>query len=257
MLSKNKIKLIRSLSIKKYRDAEQLFVAEGEKLVFDLLSTSLTLFEIFCTEELFGKIQDQSFIDKTSVVKKEELEKISSLKTVPNIIALFRIPESTFDPKNLGNDLSIVLDGVQDPGNLGTIVRLADWFGIKWIFCSRETADIFNPKAVQSTMGAIARVKLHYLELEQLFSEARKQNIPVYGTYLEGENLYTTSLSANGLIVMGNEGQGIQPQNEQFISRKLNIPPFPAGQDTSESLNVGVATAIVCSEFRRRLISKG
>ncbi len=256
MLSKNKIKLIRSLAIKKNRDSEGLFVAEGEKLVLDLINSSLALSEIYCTQALSEKLNNPAVLSKTVVVKKEELERISTLKTVPNIIALFRIPEVSINRDSLKNDINLVLDGIQDPGNMGTIVRLADWFGIKNIFCSRETADIYNPKAVQSTMGAIARVNVHYTDLEDLFAEAIKQNIPVYGTYLEGENIYTSSLSPNGLIVMGNEGNGILPDNAKFITKKITIPSFPAGTLTSESLNVGVATAIVCSEFRRRVICK-
>jgi TrmH family RNA methyltransferase len=257
MLSKNKIKLIRSLTMKKFREKEQLFVAEGKRLVFDLITTTISPREIFCTEEISKEIKNRSLVSKIVVVSEEELHKISTLKTSPDIIAVFEIPEYELEWSEIGSDLNLVLDSIQDPGNLGTIIRLADWFGIKNIFCSKETADLFNPKTVQSTMGAIARVKVHYLSLDELFSEALKQKIPVYGTYLEGENLFTSDLPSVALVVMGNEGNGISEKYMKFINRKINIPSYPFGNSTSESLNVGVATSIVCAEFRRRLICNG
>jgi RNA methyltransferase, TrmH family len=254
MLSKNKIKLIRSLTIKKFREKEKLFVAEGKRLVLDLLTTRLSPWEIYCTEEISKEIKNKSLVSKIAIVSEEELRKISTLKTAPDIIAIFELPENKLNWQDLGSDLNLVLDNIQDPGNLGTVIRLADWFGIKNIFCSKETADLFNPKTVQSTMGAIARVKVHYLSLDELFAEALKQKIPVYGTYLAGENLYTSDLPDVALIVMGNEGNGISEKYRKYIDKRINIPSYPAGNATSESLNVGVATSIVCAEFRRRLI---
>jgi TrmH family RNA methyltransferase len=147
--------------------------------------------------------------------------------------------------------LSLVLDGIQDPGNMGTIVRVADWFGIEDIICSPDTADIYNPKTVQATMGAIARVKVHYTNLKDFLQ--KHNHLPIYGTFLEGKNIYCESLSENGFIVMGNEGNGIRPETEKAINRKLFIPSFPFEREASESLNVGVATGIICGEFRRRL----
>jgi TrmH family RNA methyltransferase len=152
----------------------------------------------------------------------------------------------------LREELCIVLDGVQVPGNLGTIIRLADWFGIHHIICSEDTADAFAPKVIQATMGAITRVALHYTNLTRFLSSF-PQGIPVYGTFLEGENIYGKTLAPNGLLIMGNEGNGIRPETQAYINQKLFIPPHPAGCETSESLNVAIATAICCAEFRRQL----
>ncbi len=152
---------------------------------------------------------------------------------------------------SLADKLTLVLDGVQDPGNLGTIIRIADWFGIEDIICSKDTVDVYNPKVVQATMGSIARVRVSYMDLKQLF-EVLPPTLPVYGTLLEGNNMYSEQLSHNGIIIMGNEGKGISPQIRQFISKGLRIPNYPEGRDTADSLNVAVATAIICAEFRRR-----
>ena len=169
------------------------------------------------------------------------------------VLALFPLPEwETPEAKAGIGRLTIALDGVQDPGNLGTICRLADWFGIDDIVCSAETADIFNPKAIQATMGAIARVKVHYTDLEGFLETASKENVPVYGTFLDGDNIYERHLSTDGIIVMGNEGKGISQRISRFVSERLFIPNYPQDRITTESLNVAVATAITCAEFRRR-----
>lgn len=252
MLTKRKISLIHSLVLKKNRLIEGLFVAEGKKLVMDLMGSQLNLHEVFCTEEALSGLADVKF-DLITVLKKREMERISALKSVADVIALVRIPQYNMIWEEIRDGLSLVLDSVQDPGNLGTIVRLADWFGIKNVICSEDCADLFNPKTVQATMGAIARVKVHYEPLEDFLSNAVKVNIPVYGTFLEGENIYNAGLTFNGIVVMGNEGQGITEKYEQFISRKICIPSYPEGAAGSESLNVAVAAAIVCSEFRRRV----
>lgn len=253
MLSKNKIKLIRSLDLKKNRSTEGLFVAEGKKIVYDLLGSKLIPFEILCTAELADELTgiDDRLI---SVTGKNELEKISSLKSTPDIIALFKIPEIKLQWEEIMSDLTLVLDSIQDPGNLGTIIRTADWFGIKNIICSEDTADLYNPKTVQSTMGAIARVKVHYLPLKDFLLTAREKNLPVFGTFMEGENIYKTNLSSNGIVIMGNEGKGISKENEKLINHKLSIPAFPESAKTSESLNVAIAASIICAEFRRRII---
>ena len=155
---------------------------------------------------------------------------------------------------NISDDtLYLALDGVQDPGNLGTIIRIADWFGITDIFCSNETADIYNPKVVQATMGSIARVKLHYTDLKKLIGSL-PPDYPIYGTLLDGTDIYKENLSAKGIIVMGNEGNGISPEIRKVINRKLLIPNYPIGRETAESLNVAIATAVTCAEFRRRMI---
>ncbi|KAA6342762.1 23S rRNA (uridine(2479)-2'-O)-methyltransferase, partial [termite gut metagenome] len=180
----------------------------------------------------------------------EELSRCSLLKAPQQVLAVFEQPQYQLNLTPVRKSLSLALDDVQDPGNLGTIIRIADWFGIEHVFCSSGTADVYSPKVVQATMGAIARVKVHYVTLPELVRSLG--DIPVYGTFLDGENIYTQSLSANGVIVMGNEGNGISKDTESFINRRLFIPSYPPERETSESLNVAVATAIVCAEFRRR-----
>lgn len=253
MLPKNKIRLIRSLVLKKNRLAEGLFVAEGEKLVIDLIESQLSLREIFCTQEILTRLVNIN-PDLITELKVGEMERITALKSTPDIIALFEIPKRGLNWEEIKDGLSLVLDSVQDPGNMGTIIRLADWFGIKNIISSEDSADLFNPKTVQSTMGAIARIKVHYLSIKDFLAIAIKLKIPVYGTFLEGENLFTTELTSNGIVVMGNEGKGISKEIEALISRKIKIPPYPENNTGSESLNVAVAASIVCAEFRRRII---
>ena len=257
VLSKNKIKLIRSLELKKYRLSSGLFIAEGKKLVFDLLSTEIVVSEIFCTKLIAEELTFNNQNFEISIVDKEDLSRISFLKTTPEIVAVFKIPQSSLNWSEISNDLTLVLDGVQDPGNLGTIVRLADWFGIQNIVSSEDCADLFNPKVVQSTMGAFARVKVHYLSLPEFMNRAKQSEIPIYGTFMEGENLYQCDLTPNGLVVMGNEGNGISDKMSACVSRRISIPSYPFGVITSESLNVAIATSIICSEFRRRSICKG
>lgn len=254
MLSKNKIKLIRSLDLKKNRSETALFIAEGEKLVFDLLTTEIGISELFCTPAIAAEVLRREPDRKIEIVTKEELSRISFLKTTPEIIAVCKIPNLEIDWNELKSSLSIFLDEIQDPGNLGTIVRLADWFGVRNIICSAGCADLYNPKVIQSTMGAFARVKVHYVDLSEFLSRAVQQNIPVYGTYLAGENLYKCELTPTGIIVMGNEGNGISEAAMRFMSKKINIPSYPPESVTSESLNVAVATSVICAEFRRRII---
>ena len=181
----------------------------------------------------------------------DDIRKASFLKNPQDVLAVFKRPDWSLDEADPSTSLVLVLDGIQDPGNLGTIIRLADWFGIEHIFCSPDTADLYNPKTVQATMGAMARVCVHYLSLTDLLRTANA-DIPVYGTFLDGNDMYGTELSPNGLIVMGNEGKGISRDVASLINRKLYIPNYPPERNTSESLNVAVATAIVCAEFRRR-----
>lgn len=256
MLSKNKIKLIRSLELKKNRSVNGLFVAEGKKLILDLFQSEIVVSEVFCTKNMAKEILSPNSKIKIEIVEKEDLSRISFLKTTPEIIALCEIPKSVINWNELKDDLTLVLDEIQDPGNMGTIVRLADWFGIRNIICSESCADLYNPKVVQSTMGAFARVKVHYVALPGFLKQANLLHIPVYGAYLEGENLYKSELSASGLVVMGNEGNGISNNISGYISRKINIPSFPPDGVTSESLNVAIATSVICSEFRRRIICK-
>jgi len=253
VLSKNQIKLISSLQKKKFRDQHQLFVAEGYKLITDLLESKLETKYIIHTKH--ATISDLTKYDtNTEFIECEatDLKKISSLKTPSDVMGIFKIPNSEFNKKDIAHSLSILLDDVQDPGNLGTIIRIADWFGIKHIFCSKNTVDLYNPKVIQATMGALARVKVIYTDLPQLVNEFVSTTFPVYGTFLEGETIYKSDLSTQGFIIMGNEGKGISTSLKPLVSKKLFIPNFPSDQATSESLNVSVACSIVCSEFRRR-----
>lgn len=247
-LSKNKIKYIRSLELKKNRRNEGVFVAEGPKLIDDLLGAFKCKF-IAATDEWLSK-NKAIVCDEIVTINSDELAKISFLKSPQQVLAIFEQKQYSYDADILNKELCLALDGVQDPGNLGTIIRIADWFGIENIFCSNETVDAYNPKTVQATMGALARVKVHYTELSDLIGGCG--SAAVYGTFLEGENIYQQKLSANGLIIMGNEGNGITEELKQKVNRKLYIPNYPMNRDTSESLNVAVATAIACAEFRRQ-----
>lgn len=251
MLSKAKIKYIRSLELKKNRKEDNVFVAEGPKLVGDLLGHFPCLFLAASHEWLVQHPHVKA--KELAEANQEELSKASFLKTPQEVIAIFEQPGYPVDFTLPEHNLCLALDGIQDPGNLGTIIRLADWFGIEHIFCSQNTVDVFNPKAVQATMGALARVKLHYTDLIA-FIEQIKDKAPVYGTFLNGDNMYSQELTDNGLIVMGNEGNGVSSEVEKLINRRLYIPNYPTNRETSESLNVAVATAIVCAEFRRRLL---
>jgi hypothetical protein len=250
MLSKNKIKYIHSLELKKNRKAEHVFVAEGHKTVGDLLGYFPCKLLIATKEWFDKKLPFQA--DEIIEVNNDDLFKASFLKTPQEVLAVFEQPEYTTDATVVSQSLCLALDDVQDPGNLGTIIRLADWFGIEHIFCSNNTVDAFNPKTIQATMGAIARVKLHYCSLYELISNLK--DVPIYGTFLDGEDIYTQKLSSNGLIIMGNEGNGISQEVEQLINKRLYIPNYPQSRETSESLNVAIATAIVCSEFRRQAL---
>jgi TrmH family RNA methyltransferase len=249
MISKNKIKLINSLSQKKFRDELRLFIAEGTKLVLDLMPS----FHCSLLIATGDWLTEQNTITADEVIKVDvdELNKISNQKSPQGVLAVFIKPEYNWTNEELSKNLSLALDDVQDPGNLGTILRIADWFGISNVFCSEFTADAFSPKAVQATMGALARVKVHSVNLPE-FLLSFKDKLPVYGTFMNGDDIYNKTLTQQGIIVMGNEGNGISVTIEEFISERLLIPNYPRGQVSSESLNVGVATALVCGEFRRR-----
>ncbi len=254
MLSKNKIKFIRSLESKKERNNLGLFVAEGEKLVDEILASTLETTYIAGTYDWFSKHNTSKVkgVTDSDIVLQEELNKVSTLKTPHEVLCIAKIPNYSLSVKLLNNKLSIILDTIQDPGNMGTIIRIADWFGIEDIICSIETVDAFNPKVVQSSMGAICRVKVHYANLPEVISEINALSIPMYGTTLNGENIYNAALSANGFIMMGNESKGLSPRWLPLLDKQLFIPFFPENKKSSESLNVAVATGIICSEFRRR-----
>lgn len=241
MFSKSQIKLINSLDQKKFRLKHGLFLAEGKKAIFELLASSLQLHSLYTTEDIF-KVDEE----KTFYLEEKELKKISKLKTVQTALALFHIPV----PKKIRMEgLILALDNVQDPGNLGTIIRMCDWFGIEHLVCSKGTVDCYNPKVVQATMGSIARVNLHYCSLPEFLSSA-PSGFPVYGAFLEGKNIYSAKLKPEGILVMGNEANGISAEVEPYFTQKLVIPQFGKLQET-ESLNVATATAIFLSELRR------
>ena len=241
-ISANKIKFVRSLAQKKFRDEHSLFVAEGEKIVAEAEASGYKIEEIFRIEE----------------IGTEAMARISNLSSPSPVLAVIRKPEfsaediiSALKPESKG--LYLALDGVKDPGNLGTIIRIADWFGVEAIFASPGTVEVFNPKVVQATMGAIFRKRVIYTDLAELCTRFKSLGLPVYGTLLDGKNIYE-ALPADrkhGLVVMGSESFGISEQLRPHIDNKLFIPPYPADAVTSESLNVAIATAIICADFRR------
>ena len=253
MLSKTKIKLIRSLEQKKHRAHHGLFVVEGDKNVREILDSSLTVEYLLAKPswlEQFPAAKANHIIE----INDKELSQISFLKTPNQALALVQIPQYTLYLTKIIDGLALYLDQVQDPGNLGTIIRLADWFGIRHVLYSEGCADPFSPKAVQSSMGAIIRVKTYPID-DTFFQQLRNRHpdFPVFGTFLNGDNLYHTPLSSKAVIVMGNESKGISDAAAQYVNRRLLIPPYPLESEaTSESLNVATAAAIVCAEFRRR-----
>jgi TrmH family RNA methyltransferase len=240
MLSKNQIKLITSLQQKKQRNIHRLFFAEGIKVIQELLESKFELEHLFTTQNDFQEVST----DKKVYIDEGDLKKISALSTANSCLAVFKIPN---EKKIQDSGLILALDAVRDPGNLGTILRLCDWFGINQLICSKDAVDIYNPKVVQATMGSIARVNVNYIDLESFISETP---LPVFGTFMEGDNIYKTDLPQEGIIVLGNEANGISPEIEKLIKQRLTIPRFGPIQKT-ESLNVATATAVILSEFRR------
>ncbi len=240
--TKARVAFVRSLRDKRVRDGNGLFVAEGAKLVADLIAGGMEAEAVYVAEgAVFGS---------ACMVSSAVMARMSHLKTPSSVLAVMRKRRAEFDPEAWHDNLVLALDGVQDPGNLGTIIRAADWFGIEHIVCSPSTADLYNHKTVQATMGSMCRVSVHYAPLEPLLRRAAGEGVPVYGTFLDGDDIYAADLSANGLIVMGNEGNGICASVAGIVTRRLLIPSYPPGRPTGESLNVGVAAAVVCSLFR-------
>ncbi len=240
MVSKSQIKLITSLQQKKYRDKEGLFIAEGPKITSELIDAGLKLHSYFSTEI------SELHANDNYLVTEAELQKISGLKTANKSLALFEIPNQK---TALSEGLIVALDAIRDPGNLGTIIRLCDWFGVTQIVCSLDTADCYNSKVVQATMGSIARINVQYLDLTEYLNNS---SLPVYGGLLNGSNIYTTMLPKQAIIVMGNEANGISEDIINFLTHKITIPQFGIEQKT-ESLNVATATAILLSEFKRAI----
>ncbi len=241
MLSKSQIKLITSLKLKKYRQQYGFFVVEGVKTIKELLQSNMVLHALYTTESFNSNAKDEVLISET------DLKRISFLTTPNKALAVFKIPQ----PKPIeANGLIVALDAVRDPGNLGTIIRLCDWFGVKELICSNETVDCFNPKVVQATMGSLTRVNITYVNLVSFLKTTK---LPVYGAFMEGENVYKKQLPKNGILVMGNEANGVSKEVETIITDKISIPRFGDLQ-AAESLNVATATAILLSEFRRTLV---
>lgn len=240
MLSKSQIKLISSLKQKKYRQQYGFFIVEGVKTTKELLQSHFKLHELYTTESFNIDAKNEILISET------ELKRISFLNTPNKALAIFKIPECK-PIKN--NNLIVVLDSIRDPGNLGTIIRLCDWFGVTDLVCSKETVDCFNPKVIQATMGSITRVNVTYLNLVNFLQE---NEWPIYGAFMDGEPVYESQLPEKGILVMGNEANGVSKEIEAIITEKISIPRFGINQAT-ESLNVATATAILLSEFRRKL----
>ena len=252
MLSKAIIKLIRSLDQKKYRIENNLFVAEGNKIVSEILHSNIKIKYLIAVKYW---LTENKKLPKTEIfeVTEKELQQISFQKTPQQVLAICYIPEKELNITDLKSSLTLALNDVQDPGNLGTIIRIADWFGIKNIVASTSTVDIYNPKVIQATMGAFARVFIHYTPLIEFLTKIKTEtDLPIYGTTLKGENIYKQTLSNNGIIVMGSEGNGISKEVLKILTKELYIPPFQTTFPTSESLNVATATAIICAEFRRQ-----
>jgi len=240
MLSKNQSKLITSLKQKKYRIQYQLFIAEGIKVVNELLSSNYDLEKLFCTEDCYSLFR--SF--NPAIISEKELSKISNLSTPNKALGLFKIPVP-FKIKEEG--LILVLDDINDPGNLGTIIRLSDWFGVSHIVCSKKTVDCYNPKVVQATMGSLVRVPITYTAIEEFLTETE---LPIYGAVMDGDTVYSTKLKQNAILIMGNESNGISENIESLINTRITIPRYSKTTIT-ESLNVATATAILLNEFRR------
>lgn len=245
MLSKSQVSLLQSLQHKKFRKEHGLFLVEGLKSINEFLQSAYTIQTIYHTPAIAPKLLKLSHKINTIEISLTIIEKISSLKTPADVIAVVKMPEwPVLKPVSLRNNFSLVLDGLQDPGNMGTIIRTADWFGIGNIICSEDTVDVYNPKVVQATMGSLSRVNVHYTGLAAVLSTA---DIPVYGALLDGDDIYDTTFGTEGLIVMGNEGNGLRPEIINLISKAVTIPRI----GTAESLNVAIATAIFCSEINR------
>jgi TrmH family RNA methyltransferase len=244
-------KMIAGLGNSKNRRAEGLFIAEGRRCVLETMGHFRCRYLIATRQWVDEYASELRQVDNLVVTSAGEIARISQQKTPQPVIAVYEIPHPRLDTESLSGQLVIALDNVQDPGNMGTIVRIADWFGITTILCSKGTVDVYNSKVIQATMGAISRVDTHYVDLPQVLSKIKA---PIFGTFLDGNDIYSSHLSANGIIVMGNEGNGISAEVAELVTDRLLIPAFPPGRDTVESLNVGVATAVTVAEFRRRML---
>jgi TrmH family RNA methyltransferase len=253
MVGKNTIKLIKSLALKKIRLKENLFLVEGDKNVSEVLASTFKIQKLFATSKFLAN--NKMLLSNANLVMEvtqQDINQASLLKNPQNSIALCTLPDSKNLPERIGSDLCVYLDDIQDPGNLGTIIRICDWFGIEHLFCSPKTADMFNPKVIQASMGSFCRVEVYYTPFEAIAQIATNSGVPIIGAFLEGENIYEQKLPLKALLVMGNEGNGISLEIENIIEQKIKIPDFNHNPSSVESLNVSVATAIICSEFKRQ-----
>lgn len=247
MLSNNQRKLINKLNRKKFRKSENLFIAEGEKVLVEAIQSELTVENVFGSPEFIENHPDIAGLAFFEEVSEEELRKVSSLSTPNKALGIIKIPEHSLSLLQLKKELFLIAESINDPGNLGTMIRIADWFGINNIICSLDTVDAYNPKVVQSAMGSLFRVKVHYTGLSEFLKECREEQIPVYATSLKGDNIYEYELKSRGGVVMGSESHGLSKETESMADQLLRIPSF----GKAESLNVASATAIICSEFRK------
>ncbi len=253
MISKNTIKLIHSLSQKKYRKKENLFLVEGDKNILDVLCSEIKVLQLFATTNFLRKNNNEiKNAAKIIEVDFNEIRKASLQKSPQNSIALCEIPAPNKIPEKLEKNLSLYLDGIQDPGNLGTILRISDWFGVEYIFCSPDTADIYNPKVVQSSMGSICHTNVIYTNFENIIHIAKVSHAQITGAFLNGENIYKEQLPKKTLLVIGNEGNGIREEIEFGVEKKIMIPHYTTEENKAESLNVAIATGIICAEFQRQ-----
>lgn len=253
MISKNKVKFLAGLQQKKQREETKLYVAEGRKLMKEILLTRKNIHSVYALQAWFD--ENEHLLPKDverDVVTEDEMKKISSMMSPQDVLCVVSQEDVALDDDDLSGALTLALDSIQDPGNMGTILRLAAWFGISTVLCSRGTVDIYNPKVVQATMGALCWVKVHYVDLPSTLQRLREEKkLPVYGTFLDGDDVYASSLEKRGVVVVGNEGNGISVNVEREVTHRLLIPSF-SQSGSVESLNVSVATAIICSELRRR-----
>jgi len=256
VLSKNKINFILSLQKKKIREEEKLFVIEGDKLVKEFLAAKIPVRTLMAKPEFLNSLPlvHKKGIGEIIPVSYDELKKASSLKTPHNAVAIIEMPDNKMDPDDLNRGLAVALDFIQDPGNLGTMIRAAAWFGIRNIYCSQNCVDVYNPKVIQASMGAILHVNVFYTDLHKLFKTAAENNIRVYGAMLEGESIYSCKLGDNGIILLGNESSGISEDLIPFITDRITIPGTHEAGSGIDSLNVSMAASVIFSEFTR---SKG
>lgn len=257
MISKNRAKFIVSLQKKKVRDEERLFVIEGDKLVREFLASGIRIHSLVAKPEFISSVPGDllSNVSEVNDVSYDELKNISTLRTPHNALAILPMPDNDLNTNEVLKELCVSLDFVQDPGNLGTIIRAAGWFGIRNIICSPDCVDVYNPKVIQASMGALLHVNVFYSDLKLFLTASERENIPVFGTLLEGESIYSHKLADKGIILLGNESKGISAELLPFISDKIMIPKFSAGEHGIDSLNVGMAASVVFSEFSRRSVS--